>query len=383
MTSRERILAAFEGKPVDRVPISPRIWRYGRWKNKSHLELARELDFDLLFYGAGELATPLSDSNCEVVKPMLKDVKIDIRAERQQSKTVFYRQFHTPGGKLNDVILNPDPGGEYGIKPNHEWLEPLLKTKEDIELLGYLLPDPKYAEANLAAARKLDREIGDRGLVAYRPSTGVDEYALSALGPEQAMVYSMVEPELWDRTIEIVDQWHCQVMKLALENGWKAIFDAFYNSSLSVGWSPDYYRCKVAPLIKKHADLIHSYGAKMLFYDDGKLTGSIGYIIDSGVDFIQTLTPPPAGDLDFKWLAKTHGGRVCLNGGIDVVKMRFGKPAEIERDVTEIIENLGPTRKFILGTTGSITEGTPEENILAYFDTACKHCETVAKILYN
>lgn len=355
------------------------------WKGRSKRQLAQELGFDLFHFGIDgtSLETPLSDTYCEKVKDILPKVDIRISSQREGQKTVIERTFRTPKGPLHDVLVMPDAGGEYGMNPNHEWLEPLVKTCSDAELLAYLLPAPACIKRYLKQAHRVENELGDAGLVAFRPTIGVDQIAVDALGVAQAMIVSLDKPELLDHILEIVDSWHMRVMRLVLEDGWRIIFDAWFNFSLSVGWSPTFYRRTVSPLIKNHADLIHNYGARMFFYDDGKLAKSIGAIIESGADIIQTLTPPPTGDLDFRWLAETHGGKACLNGGIDTVKIRFGRAEEIAQDVRDVIDALAPTGKFILGTSDSITEGPTDENIHALFYTAREYGTLVAKKLYG
>lgn len=370
MTSRERLWAAINGEPVDRIPVGPRIWRYASWQGCSKLELARRFNFDYFGAGVGELGTPFSDTYCRTVEALLPEVKIDIRRRRQQEQTEVERTFHTQAGELRDVLIQPDPGARYGVAPDPERKEPLVKTEDDVELLKFLLPSPEHVKQNFPSSHELEAQVGDDGLVVFRPTLGVDHIVLESLGPEQAMILSVMDPQMFNRLIEVVDEWHMEVMKLALEDGWKIIFDAFFNFSLSTGWSPDFYRQTVGPIIKRHTDLVHSYGAKMFFYDDGKLANSIDYVVDAGVDIIQTLTPPPIGDLDFRHLAKTHGGKVCFNGGIDTVRMRFGTPKEISDSVSEVIETFAPTGRFILGTSDSIPEHTPEENMRAFFDTA-------------
>ena len=370
MTSRQRLLATINGEPVDRIPVSPRYWRYATWKKSSGLELAKKFGFDYFEFGSAPLATPLNDLCCGTVGALLPDVKIDIQQQRQGDKTEVERTFHTPAGKLHDIQIQPDAGSVYGVGPNPELKEPLVKTQEDVERLAYLLPAPQCVMGNSLSAHELEAQVGDDGLVAFRPTLGADDIVFGSLGAEQVMILSLTEPEMFNRIIEIVDDWHMQVMKVVLEDGWKLIFDSFFNFSLSTGWSPDFYRQTVAPMIKKHTDLVHDYGAKTIFYDDGKLTNTIDYIIEAGVDIIQTLTPPPCGDLDFNHLARTHGGKVCFNGGIDTVRMRFGTPEEIAGKVKELIDIFGDTGKFIIGTSDSIPEDTPEENMRALFDTA-------------
>jgi uroporphyrinogen decarboxylase len=51
-----------------------------------------------------------------------------------------------------------------------------------------------------------------------------------------------------------------------------------------------------------------------------------------------------------------------------VIKM--GTPELVARTVREAIEVAAPGGGFILGTSDSIREGTPKENLVAYFETA-------------
>jgi len=375
-------MAAMDGEPVDRFPISPRIWRYAQWKNQGIFELARELDFDPNISHGG-LPPGHMDPDATDMDRLLPDVRYEIRRERLEGKTLYERTIRTPDGPLHDVLIKPDPGGEYGIAPNPEWREPLCKTADDVELLRHLLPDPRFARPSIERTLVLDREVGEAGLVSFRPSPGPDHVVVDALGPEQALVASVAEPELLDRAIDIADRWHLAVMTLALEAGVKIIFDPLYNFSLSVGFSPRFYREKAAPLLRRHAELIHSHGARMFFYDDGKLAGSIGAIVEAGADIIETLTPPPAGDLDYAWLAENYGGRACFKGGIDTVRIRFGTPEEIARTVRRSVETLGATRRFILSASDSITEGTPDANIRAFFDTGRAAGRELARRLFG
>ncbi len=380
MTSKERIIAALNGQSLDRFPISPRCWRYAQWKNISQLEFARKYGFDLIHYANHDiLHTPFRDPYCKEVGPMLKGVEIEIDQERKEEIVYARRKFHTPGGVLKDFIVQPDSGDVYGIGAVQEWKEPIIKKVEDIDLLPYLLPDPCNVEKYMAPKKRLEQEIGEDGLVCFRPAHGVDEVVVDALGVEQALIWSLTEKEAFNKLIRIVDEWYTGIIKHLLESGWRYIFDAWFNFSVSVGWSPKFYIDTVIPMVRAHADLVHSYGGKLFFYDDGKMKDVMGAVVNAGVDFIQTITPPPSGDIEYDWLADNYGGKTCFNGGMDTVKLRFGEAGEIRKDVQEVLDILGPTKKFVLGTSDSITEHTSEQNLNAFFATATERGTEIAQ----
>jgi uroporphyrinogen decarboxylase len=54
-----------------------------------------------------------------------------------------------------------------------------------------------------------------------------------------------------------------------------------------------------------------------------------------------------------------------------VIKM--GTPEQIEQTVREAIEIAAPGGGFILGSSDSIREGTPLQNVRAYFAAALKY----------
>jgi uroporphyrinogen decarboxylase len=158
-----------------------------------------------------------------------------------------------------------------------------------------------------------------------------------------------------------------------LEAGVKVVFGSWYYSSLSAGWSPQIFRDLFVPLIKEHVDLVHSYGALYEYYDDGKVMPIIEDLKNCGIDGFTTLCPPPMGDVDIADIKRRIGDSVCLHGGVDLLGvMKEGTPRLIEQTVKELISAAGPCG-LILGTSDSIRNGTPVENVKAFFAAGRKY----------
>jgi uroporphyrinogen-III decarboxylase len=148
------------------------------------------------------------------------------------------------------------------------------------------------------------------------------------------------------------------------------VFGSWYYNSLSAGWSPAMYRELFLPQLRAQVALTHRYGALYDYYDDGKVRGIADMVAAAGVDCFETLTPPPVGDCDLAALKQSIGDRVCLKGYTDLLYViKHGTPELVERTVREACETAGPTG-FILGTSDSIREGTPRENVETYFRAA-------------
>ena len=276
------------------------------------------------------------------------------------------RRFKTPAGLLTDTRLVTKPGSV--IDYDHI-IEPLVKNRTDLDKIPFLLPSPD--EAYVGDIPFLQKTIGEKGLLMVKATEGVDQFMMDALGVEQAMMMYYDDHELLMQLVRIFQDYHRSIMKRILQEGAQVIFEMWYNCSMGVGWSPQQFRDSFLPLIKENVELIHSYGAYVDYYDDGKMDGVLEDLADAGVDIVETLTPPPMGDIDLASAKQRIGDKVCLKGHIDQVNLIcFGKPHQIREAVGRAIEVASLGSGFIIGTADSIRPESPPENIRAYFDAA-------------
>jgi uroporphyrinogen decarboxylase len=126
--------------------------------------------------------------------------------------------------------------------------------------------------------------------------------------------------------------------------------------------------------MRQCAALVHQYDGIYHVYDDGRMRMTLGDYVSAGADVVETLTPPPVGDVDLAKAKRLHGKQTCLKGYVDLLYvLKMGTPELVERTVREAIEVAAPGGGFILGTSDSIREGTPIENVKTYFETARRY----------
>ena len=135
------------------------------------------------------------------------------------------------------------------------------------------------------------------------------------------------------------------------------------------------YREFFLPRIKAHVDLAHEYGALYSYYDDGRVRDILPMLLETGVDLLSTVCPPPSGDVTPGQARAMVGTGMCLNGGIDTVNTVWhGTPEDVDRAVREAIEQAAlPEGGYIVGTSDSITEEAPVENFEAFFRAVHRH----------
>ena len=378
MTSRERLLAAIRFEGPDRVPVSPRFWRYllkheGTQKQKAYLKYAEIYEIDPLLGAAAGPVQFIPHPGADYSR-LGSDIRVDERRETSGDYTISQRTFETPAGRLTDEIHMPKPGGPFGIAPNAHFKERIIKGPDDLAALGLLLKAWTAAH-EIPDYRKLSAEIGGRGLLAAHTYSALSHNAGDAYGLQNTMLATRDNPEFLNDLIDLFQELLMDVTRRALDNGAEMVFCSTFFESMSSGWSPALYREFFLPRIKEHVDLTHEYGALYHLYDDGKVKLSLPMLREVGIDLLSTICPPPSGDVTPAEAREMVGKDVCLNGGIDTVNVVWrGTPESIDAAIKEAIEQAAlPEGGYIVGTSDSITEEASQENFRAFFEAAQRH----------
>jgi uroporphyrinogen decarboxylase len=255
--------------------------------------------------------------------------------------------------------------------PNPIKREHLVKSREDLDRLQYLLPKVSH---NFAGYFSYEKALGENGLVEMTIAGPLEHQAGSARGQENLMMDYYDDRPFFDAILGVFHKRGMAQMKAALEAGVKIIFGNWYWTSLSAGWSPKQFQEVFLPMIRDHAELVHAYNGIYHYYDDGKCMKILPWLKEAGVDVFSTCTPPPVGDFDLATAKRTVGDRICLKGYVDLLYVvKMGTPQLVDRTVREAMEIAKPGGGFILGSSDSFREGTPVENIRAYFEAGRKY----------
>lgn len=378
MTSKERLLAAVRFQGPDRVPVSPRFWRYllkhaGSQQLSAYLEYAEKYGIDPLLHvsaGPNHFIPPPLAATAD-----LKDVEVEADVHKDGQYTIVARLFRTPAGALADRTKIPDPGGEFGIAPNNLITEHLVKGPGDLDALRCLVGAWTAQQQNYPDFQEIDRQVAGRGLVQASTLSALSHNAGDAYSLENMMIDCFERPDFVEALIDIFHEPLLESMQRALENGAEMIYCSTFYESMSSGWSPAMYRDLFLPRIRKQVELTHAYGALYHQYDDGKVRETLPMLKEIGVDLISTVCPPPSGDVTLREARRLAGASLCLNGGIDTVNVMWrGTPEDVDQSVREAIEAaVLPAGGYIVGTSDSITEEAPPENFGALFQAVRKY----------
>ena len=375
MTSHQRLTTTIHHQEPDRVPISPRYYDYllgvegcACWMH--YLRFARQMEIDPIITvdarAHNYLLRHLGPYND------LEGVQVEVEITNEPKRTMVRRRFNTPAGELTDLRQIPREGSLIGFD---HMIEALVKKREDLEKIPFLLPNPKTAY--LGDVMLVQEMVGDQGLVECRPTQGTDQFLVDAVGVEGAFLLYHDDLDLLHELLRIFNGHTQAIMQSALESGVEMIFDSWYNGSESVGWSPRHWRELFLPHIRQNVELAHNYGALYHFFDDGKMDHSLESLAEAGVDVAEKLSPSPLGNVDLASAKKLVGDRLCLKGNVDQLNViLWGTAQEIRETVQKTIAAGAPGGGFILSTSDSIRPETPHENVKAFFDAAKEFAAT-------
>lgn len=100
---------------------------------------------------------------------------------------------------------------------------------------------------------------------------------------------------------------------------------------------------------------MHGRGKKVGTHLDGTMCGILPLLVRTGIDFVESITPQPVGDVAIEDLRELAGGEVILFGGMPGAM--FAPPfteKDVRRQVELIVEHHWPHGRFILGAADQI-----------------------------
>jgi uroporphyrinogen decarboxylase len=248
----------------------------------------------------------------------------------------------------------------------------MIKEPDDLEKLKYLFPD--LSSSNFTEYHKAVEEMGDDGLILMNISGPLDYLAGEVYSLEQMMIDYHINPELFHGVIRLFSDYVIRMVELAVADGITDFFLNYFYESFSTGWSPTIFNEAFMPTLKRQVDIIHASGGLVDYYDDGKLMEAIPFLVDAGVDVIETCSPSPVGDFDLKRAKAEWGNAVTFKGLVDMINVVWrGTPADIDNHVREIIDANNGKEGMILGTMDNFRPETSDENLEAYFNAANKY----------
>jgi uroporphyrinogen decarboxylase len=395
MTSRERILAAINHEPVDRLPVDFGGTRqsgiaalaYRRLREHLGADTARPVRVFDLFQMLAEIEPAVAARVGADCLPLYRPaVAFGIRNERWQRfrfspelEAEVPGDFHPRRAADGSLIIERD-GATLAVMPEGGFYFDRLEAYP-----GATHPDldgwepPRLSSADLAhLAAEADRLCSSTDKAVIVPLGPPYElfYGLGQGGFDSWMVTFASEPgyvqhlyrKLTDVWLENLEALHgavgdrVQILQIADDFG----------TQRAPFLSVRAFRELVLPAYRRGLDWIHQRTSwKVMLHSDGALYPLLPSIIEMGVDILNPVQTTAAG-MDPRRLKAEFGHRLVFWGGTcdSQGTLGSGSPADVAAETAANLAALAPGSGYVCAPVHNVQANVPPANVLALFDTA-------------
>lgn len=381
MNSRERVAHAMRHEPVDRVPvmcqlalghyflnagIAPhRIWFTSEGFAEALVALQQHYRFDgILINIPGRPENILDDvvsieTNSEGEQLTWRDGGITFvpRDENPQ---------HEPTPRADFETIDPDHLDTISDLPGYNWNTYHISQVADVR--GVLREIPDYFFRTLDLVK---RAVGDTVSIHGEVFSPFTHY-MELFGYEQALLALVTDPgkarALLDRLTDASIAWAVAQAQRGVDA--VLISSAFAGGSLI---STAMYREFVLPYERRVTDAVKKASVPVYTHTCGRIGDRLELMAETGTQGIDTLDPPPLGDVELAEAKKRIGEKLFIKGNLDSVALLTDDEAGVRRRVLAALDAGKPGGGYILSTACSVAPRVEPWKLMMLAELADEH----------
>jgi uroporphyrinogen-III decarboxylase len=350
MKSRERLLSALKHESVDRLPWTALATAY-YWQSLPD-PFSDQLDnlVSLLKYVGADVLDLCFDAPATVVDPRVEVIK---EARGHAVETTL----QTPIGSVSEVRQSePEAGTAFRT-------EFLIKDVEDCGIMEYTYRQKEY-EPDFRAARKRIDNLGDDGLVAYFGIRSPLPMLLEELaGLETGILLLNDYPETFESLLDAIHIKNMELYQIVAESPFEFAIGVEDTSTTMI--SPRMFKQYVMPYLNDYAEILHSGNKIHGVHMCGHLKGLLSMLRELDVDGLESVTPPPTGNLELPEAMRALGDKLFIIGGLDAPSIQHQSPEGVDQCVRRLLSEIPSQEGLILEVTDDVSPNTPLENLKA------------------
>ncbi|MCK5849265.1 MAG: hypothetical protein KAH23_00010 [Kiritimatiellae bacterium] len=338
MTSRDRVLAAFQYEQIDKVPrwcgASQEFWD----KAKQALNLDDE-----------GLRLRFGDDFRRVIAPYVHPVEL-------------------PEGVTCET---PFGVGRTGIGYGQPIAHPLATaTLENVEAY----PWPAPADVDVSGVKAQAQSWKKKYAILGGDWSPFWHDAIDLLGMETLYLKMYDEPEILDALLNHIVNFYAESSQRIFDEAADEIDIFFIGNDFGSQTGPlmgvEHFRRFMLPHLQRLINLGHDYGLLVQLHCCGGFEPLLPSMIEAGLDAVHAIQPCCHG-MELHAIKERYGRKIVFNGCIDSHHVLIdGESTAYVRDQTrKVLDIMAPGGGYIAGAShDTILEETPVENVLAMFD---------------
>lgn len=343
-TPRERVMATFEGRPVDRIVFQPRIyyWYNGRTATGTMPERYQDMSMLEVYDDLG--VSPRYPAEVLGIHVFTKTTDDTITEEVTRTGRDIITTWQTPVGTIREVRRQGHEGsGAYRT-------EYRVKSPNDMKVTEYILDHTEFA-FDREAFERARTTFGDRGVVqSFYDRSPYQRLIINYMGwenttyalydtPEETREFMAAIERFDDRMYKVICNCPLQIVNFG-EN-----LDAHINP-------PQVFEEYLMPYYSRRITQLHDAGKYCHIHIDGAMKPLLPLLKYVDFDGIEAATPEPQGDVTLAELDEALEGKILLDGIPAITFLPDYSEQELIDLTTEVLERFSP--KLILGVSDEL-----------------------------
>ncbi len=338
MNIRERATAIFKGETPDRMPWFSDLsyWVLGQRSMgkmpdeyrgaEGYLKLHKDLGVGIFAFAP-------------MVHRTLHD-EAAFKSSMKQEGDLRIHEIQTPEGVLRTAYCYSD------VTFSTATVEYAVKTPDDLRALRSYYGDERV-EPDFEKYSEIQSLWGDQGIaVLWAPRSPLGQLAVQWAGVTNLSYLIADHPEAVEETLALIAEKQDPIYDIICDSPAPVIEIGDNLSGETMGGLFEKYS---TPYFMKRVEQLHGVGKYMGVHLDGTMRGLITKVADTGLDYIEAITPAPVGDVLVEELFTLVNEETILWGGVPGAM--FAPPFtwdQVQPFVEDIIHRYGPPGRFIL-----------------------------------
>ena len=356
-------MAALKGHEVDRIPWSP-FFTYW-WEAQSEAlqkqgqpSFCREIGADALLRGPTSAIRSsdivgLADAPLGAPYNFIDDLPGCTITRKSRGLDKFVG-FDTPIGRLSNTLSYSQNGDTWFVTKH------MIREKEDYKILRYIVERMKIEACHQSVNEQI-AELGDDGVfvpvVSCFLKTPFQSLVENFVGTEK-LVYDLYDfPEEVEETLAVMSRRALEGFRISM--GCDAEVFLTWEDSSTTLISPYMFEKYVVPDLDAWGTVVHEAGKMLIHHACGHVKALLPIMAKEGVDALESISPPPTGNVEIWDAQKAIDNRMALIGGIEAVQFQYLSDADFDLYINEILDRVDE-RYFILANSDSCPPGVSE-----------------------
>ena len=378
MNHKARMLAAFRGEQVDRLPYVPRL---DLWYLANHTcgtlpaqhagramnEIARAEGWALYFRFADDQLDPAIQpmylhrgiglfGSRDTVYDLVISNKVEVKVVHDGPRMRV--EYHTPLGMVSTTVHYDLEAQRLGTTiPTI--VEPLIKSVDDYEAAGCLYEHLDLKLNPERFNRWSAEEMRDDGVAVSMGPFGaspVNEIQRDLIDSTQFFFHYKDHYDKLQRLASQMEPLFERMLAIQCDSPAEVVFwGANYDDMITY---PPYFEREISPWLRKVSTALEARGKLLMCHTDGENEGLMGLIRESGMHIAESICPAPMTKLSLAEYYRRWSPKLTLFGGVpSTVVLPETSEADFEAYLDELFRAVAPGTRYLVGVADQVPPG--------------------------